>query len=133
MALTVFTFFLGGMAYAEQKSIFIKVSGYALPATSVIAIFGVFVISAFFYMDRLWYHKLLLGSVLQGLDIEKRWSEKLPELGLTTKIGEQSPHRINPFSSGDKKWVVRSSQKFWIFYGILIVPLIVVSIIPILF
>jgi hypothetical protein len=46
-------------------------------------------------MDRYWYHRLLLGAVLQGGMIEKKYASELPELGLGAKISERSPVELN--------------------------------------
>lgn len=75
---------------------------------------------AFWYMDRYWYHKLLLGSVKQGTFIENQYSHLLPEMGLTKAIGDSSPQKIF-------KWKIHSSNKYWIFYGLLFLPLLILT------
>jgi phosphoglycolate phosphatase-like HAD superfamily hydrolase len=66
---------------------------------------------AFYLMDRHWYHRLLLGSVKQGVEIENRLRRVLgPSIALTTKISEESPSQIF-------KRKIHSSQKMSVFYG----------------
>ena len=38
-----------------------------------------------------WYHRLLIGSVKQGIYIENKYRFDIPEIGLTDAIGEASP------------------------------------------
>jgi hypothetical protein len=45
----------------------------------------------FYFVDRHWYHSLLLGAVAQGAEIESKWAHKIPELQLGSKILEKSP------------------------------------------
>jgi hypothetical protein len=47
---------------------------------------------SFWYMDRGWYHRLLLGAVRQGLKIENELGPFLPEITLTDSIKRESPH-----------------------------------------
>jgi hypothetical protein len=52
---------------------------------------GSLVASLFYFVDRYWYHALLLGSVDQGAEIEKKWAALLPEMQLGSKISLRSP------------------------------------------
>jgi hypothetical protein len=45
----------------------------------------------FYFVDRHWYHSLLLGAVAQGAEIEAKWAHKMPEMQLGSKILEKSP------------------------------------------
>lgn len=122
IAITAFTFIIGAIGYAEKENKFYHVGYIDLPYSSLLAFFGIIIMFAFFYMDRAWYHKLLLGSVRQGLELEKKWGETIPELRLTIAVGQASPH------SWFGKRKIHSKEKFWIFYGLLVVPLIIICI-----
>jgi len=52
---------------------------------------GSIAVYLFFFMDFSWYHRLLLGAVWQGIEIEKRHADVLPELSITKMIGSTSP------------------------------------------
>lgn len=53
--------------------------------------FAVILVSSLFYfVDRHWYHRLLVGAVNQGIAIEARWVATLPEIGMGSKITESS-------------------------------------------
>jgi phosphoglycolate phosphatase-like HAD superfamily hydrolase len=69
------------------------------------------VASLFYFMDRHWYHRLLVGSVRHAGYIEKRYKERIPELGLGDAISKESPlkepRRIIRFLS----WLLISDQR----------------------
>ncbi len=77
---------------------------------------------AFYFMDRLWYHRLLMGAVKQGADIEKALRDLLPEVDLTSAISKTSPVKIG-------SWEMHSKQKMDIFYGGIAVGIVVATII----
>jgi hypothetical protein len=64
---------------------------------------GIIAACLFYFMDRYWYHRLLIGAVLQGAFIEGKYAEELPELGLTARIGAESPIDVT-------KWTSRSGR-----------------------
>jgi phosphoglycolate phosphatase-like HAD superfamily hydrolase len=121
IAVTAFTFIVGGIGYIEIAGLSFSIGNFELPLSTALAGFGIIVLLAFFYMDRFWYHKLLLGAVKQGILIEKRWLKILPELKLTHAIGESSPHTFFGFK-------IHSKDKFWFFYGLLCGSLIILGI-----
>jgi hypothetical protein len=55
----------------------------------------ILVTGLFYFVDRYWYHRLLLGAVDQGAEIEKRWANIIPEMGMGAKISERSAIDIN--------------------------------------
>jgi phosphoglycolate phosphatase-like HAD superfamily hydrolase len=127
IALTVFTFIIGGIGYTTKGDMYMQVNGYEIPYASLLAFIGIIIIFAFFYMDRYWYHNLLVGAVKQGAFIEKKWGNIIPELKLTKAIGDASPHGVG---FGKKK--IHSKHKFFIFYGLLAVTLLLIFIMTIL-
>jgi len=128
-ALTAFTVILGGIGYLEKTGGSFTVKAFwiipdiMIPYSSVFALFGILIILPFFYMDRFWYHRLLLGAVYHGSSIEKKWGQKIPEIKLTTRIGKESPHGLFFL-----KKQIHSNQKFYIFYVGLLAVLFFVSI-----
>ena len=122
IALTVFTFIIGAIGYSIKENLSFVIWNIDIDTATMLSLFGIIIMFAFFYMDRFWYHNLLLGSVKQGMVIEKRWGNILPEINLTHAIGKASPH---PFLCGTK---IHSNGKFYIFYGLLIAPLLVMAI-----
>src|SRR5262245_5945713 len=70
-----------------------------LYATSL-PLLGVVAAYLFYFMDRYWYHRLLIGAVKHAEMIEEKYKVELPELGLGAKISERSPVQL-------RSWVGR--------------------------
>lgn len=49
----------------------------------------------FYFMDRYWYHRLLLGAVNHGRKIEEEYQNEMPELSLSEAIKVESPINLN--------------------------------------
>lgn len=113
IAVTAFTFIIGGIGYLEKENLKFTFPNFVIPFSSALAIIGIIILLAFFYMDKFWYHKLLQGAVNQGRMIEKKWAKYIPEIGLSQSIKDSSPHSFLWF------WNIHSEQKFRIFYGML--------------
>ena len=117
-AVTIYTFFLGGIGYCVYNEI--KISDR--PVASFLAFVGAIAIFAFFYMDKYWYHQFLKGASKTAGQIENKWIKVLPELKLSTKISDES--HVGLFCKKTK-----SDRKYYFFYGLLIIPLIAIGII----
>jgi len=78
------------------------------------------VLLAFYFMDRYWYHKLLLGSVKHAEKIEESLSNIVPEMALTKTISKASPSRGLGLE-------IHSSKKITIFYVILLLGFVVIA------
>lgn len=82
---------------------------------------ALFLIYAFYFMDRHWYHRLLIGSVNQGLFIENRYRNNFPEIGLTKAIGDRSPAKVW-WWPGE----MHSDTRALVFYAIVAIPLVAI-------
>jgi len=58
IALTTFTFIIGGIGYLEKEYKFFDTGNFDIPYSSLLAYAGIIIMSAFLYMDRAWYHNL---------------------------------------------------------------------------
>lgn len=123
-ALTLFTAIVAGIGLLEKDKIKFQFWGAVIPASAILSLVGLLVLAAFLYMDKYWYHKLLLGAVYHAGDIEKKYADQLPELALGTRIKAASPHYFIR-----KKWQIHSDDKYWIFYGLLAFPLVLLSVV----
>jgi hypothetical protein len=47
-----------------------------------VPLFGIFGAYLFYFIDRYWYHRLLVGSVKHAIEIEKKYKNEMPELSL---------------------------------------------------
>jgi len=78
---------------------------------NVMPLLGVLAAYLFYFVDRYWYHRLLLGSVLQGGFIEEKYADELPELSLGSKITETSPVELhNWLARIVANWVVSDER-----------------------
>ena len=85
---------------------------------------GLIALAAFFLMDYLWYHQLLIGAVQYGTQLESRIAvlglqEGLPAEGLTGAISRTSAYELPAWLPMVGKKKLRSSTKMKIFYGLL--------------
>lgn len=76
---------------------------------------------AFYFMDRHWYHRLLLGSVFHTVDnIEARHTD-FAEIALLTRIGRESAIPVGNLSknigSRTHRLEIHSSEKIDLFYS----------------
>ncbi|AXT27462.1 hypothetical protein D1823_13285 [Ruegeria sp. AD91A] len=94
--------------------------GKDVPFASIALTIGTIVWLCFWFMDRHWYHRLLLGSVYHGIDIETRYAKMRPSLSLSASIKKQSPNEL----FGRE---LRSKHRLDIFYWIVAIVLLVAA------
>jgi hypothetical protein len=99
----------------------------------------------FYFMDKHWYHRLLVGAVRHGIKIEQQYQNDIPELGLSASIGEASPIRLRGWFTkllarlvvADPKYVqeqfLHSDGKIELFYKPIAYLFIIVFIVTALF
>lgn len=121
-SIAVLTAILGLTAIVLKEKYCITLFKREIPLAPFILLLGLLPWIAFWLMDRIWYHVLLIGAVKHGEDIERRWAGKFPEILLTHKISEESAFKI-PFT----KKKLHSKHKFLIYYGIITFFMIIVA------
>lgn len=121
-AITILAAVLGLAAYAIKESLEISLFGYRSSVAAVTFFAAIVPWAAFYFMDRLWYHRLLYGAVDHGSFIEHRWRGLLPELSLTDAIGKYSPFTF----LGHK---IHSPRKIDLFYLVGVAFLILMGIV----
>lgn len=104
-----------GLALREPKDI--EIYNWTVSSASAILIGGIIILLAFYFMDRFWYHRLLQGAVRQGEGLENEIKRTLPKAALSQAIRAESP-----------VLKIRSNNKIDIFYGILILFLLITAI-----
>jgi hypothetical protein len=119
-ALIVTGAFLGLGGYAIKDGSSASFAGYS--AASLIIAASLLPLGAFYLMDRLWYHRLLDGSVRAGIAAEQKLISLGVEVNLGSKISEASPFKL--FGFGTK---VHSRHKMDGFYGLLAVAIIALA------
>ena len=111
---------MGGAAFVIKERYELLIGHAVVSAAIPILLAGVVGLLAFYFMDRFWYHNLLIGSVKHALKIEKRYNKGTPELELSTSIGRESPQNIWKFE-------IHSSEKIDLFYAAVLTLLIMLT------
>jgi hypothetical protein len=122
-ALVVTGAFLGLGGYAIKDAGLIQLFGLSVSIAGVVVFSAIFPLFAFYFMDRLWYHRLLDGAVAAGVEAETELKALGYKVDLGTKISIASPFRMWFFGNRN----VRSKNKMDLFYGILLTSLLLVS------
>jgi len=81
------------IGFLYEKKLTISMWSTSISFATVMPLFGVVATYLFYFMDRYWYHRLLVGSVRHAIEIEKKYKHSLPELSLSDAIGKESPYR----------------------------------------
>ncbi|MEU6111560.1 hypothetical protein ABZ853_24505 [Streptomyces albidoflavus] len=115
LALTALTFALGAAAVAAREKSTVQFFGWDVQLSSSLLVMGLILWLSFYFVDQIWYHRLLVGAVKHGEKLEDALRERLPEAGLTKSISEISPYEVK-FGFGSV--VIRSAAKMRIFYSI---------------
>lgn len=118
--LSTYTFIIAGTGFLLKEHIDIELFGRTIPSASLLPVLGLFVLFAFFFMDKYWYHRFLVGAVQQATFIENRWAKYLPELALTGAISKASPLTYRGYK-------IRSRYKFYFFYIPLFMSLFILA------
>ena len=115
-ALTILAAVLGVAAYAFREHV---------PYGIILGIFcaALILCYAFYFMDRHWYHRLLIGAVKHARSIEEAGP---PELKLTIAIGNESPVKILGFE-------LHSDDKISIFYGLIALAILIMALFTLIF
>ena len=62
LGMTLLTTILGGAALALKESYSVSIVGAHLPLAAVILGLGSLLWAAFYFVDQVWYHRLLVGA-----------------------------------------------------------------------
>lgn len=114
-------------------------AGFALKDGSsalavLILVAGLVALAGFYLMDEHWYHRLLVGAVVHGIELEEQLQDHVPGIGLTIAIKNESAIHIGGAKKKSDKgedesgWALRSHHKIRIFYGLIALALVVLII-----
>jgi hypothetical protein len=121
-ALIVTGAFLGLGGYAIKDGGTVYVFGLEVSVAGLVVLAALLPLAAFYFMDRFWYHRLLDGSVVAGIEVEAAIQGLGYKVNLGSIIKEMSPFTL--WCTGTK---IRSKTKMDIFYGMLFAGLLIVS------
>lgn len=137
-AVTLLVAVMGGTAFTLKEGYTFQLGDQIVPLALVVLLAGVLGWLAFYFMDKFWYHRLLIGSVIHTINsIEAPYGRFAP-LGLSTRIGHESAipiWRIEKPKGKRTHWMeIHSTERIDLFYsaglfffglliaGILLVP-----------
>ncbi|NPZ40020.1 hypothetical protein, partial [Pseudomonas aeruginosa] len=83
MFVTILLALFASLGFLLDKNLGLQVADYYVQFATILPVFGILGAYLFYFIDRYWYHRLLVGSVKQGLSIESKFRSELPELSLT--------------------------------------------------
>jgi hypothetical protein len=122
-ALIVTGAFLGLGGYAIKDAGVVNLFGLEVSIAGLVVVSAIFPLAAFYFMDRLWYHRLLDGSVYAGIEAETALKDLGYKVDLGSKIKEHSPFKLWL----TEKKMIRSATKMDMFYAILAGSLLLVA------
>ena len=114
-ALVVTGAFLGLGGYAIKDGGIVTLFGHKLSTAGLVVSAAILPLFAFYFMDRLWYHRLLDGSVKAGIAAETQLKSLGYEVDLGSQISKASPFILWPTGRP-----VHSKTKMDLFYGMLL-------------
>jgi hypothetical protein len=92
---TIMVALIAGVGYSIKEKIAISLGISFAPVLSVAAIF---ITMLFYFVDRYWYHRLLVGSVMEAMRLEAEISKLSDvEIRLSRQISEESPVTLPKF------------------------------------
>ncbi|WP_157626503.1 hypothetical protein [Rhizobium leguminosarum] len=90
---TIIAAMLGLIGVSQGKSVLITLAEEKYVVSSLILIFisMIPITLLFYFIDRFWYHRLLVGAVKKCIEIESAHKTLLPEISLGEAISRESP------------------------------------------
>ena len=120
-AILIVSAFVGGFGVALKENFSVELHGTTIPVASLLFFFAALIWLAFYLMDTLWYHPLLMGAVEHGRLLEAEMQRLNGLTGLTETIKKNSPTKILGFE-------VHSKHKARVFYFSVFAALLLMSV-----
>lgn len=126
--ITIVVAIAAAQGFLIEKKLSVSIGRATILYANVMPWLGILATYLFYFVDRHWYHRLLMGSILHGGSIEQKYANEIPELGLGAKISEQSPvelknwlaRKVTDLVVSDERWVknkrLHSDAKIEFFY-----------------
>jgi phosphoglycolate phosphatase len=95
MFVTILLALFASIGFLIDKKLSFPVGPFSIQFATLVPIIGMFGTFLFYFIDRYWYHRLLVGSVKHAIAIEKKYRKQIPELSLSDAIGRESPYKPN--------------------------------------
>jgi hypothetical protein len=126
--ITIVVAIAAAQGFLIEKKLSVSIGSVTILYANVMPWLGILATYLFYFVDRHWYHRLLMGSILHGGSIEQKYASEIPELALGAKISEQSPVELKSWLArkvadvvvSDERWVknrrLHSDAKIEFFY-----------------
>lgn len=126
--ITIVVAIAAAQGFLIEKKLSVSIGRSTILYANVMPWLGILATYLFYFVDRHWYHRLLMGSILHGGSIEQKYANEIPELALGAKISEQSPVELKNWLArkvadvvvSDERWVknkrLHSDAKIEFFY-----------------
>lgn len=86
---------IAAQGFLAEKGLSFEFGRVEILYATFLPLLGIVATYLFYFMDKHWYHRLLVGAVNHGISIEKAHAKEIPELALGASIGEASPVILN--------------------------------------
>jgi hypothetical protein len=120
-AITLLVAVMGGTAFTLKEHYNIQLGDQPVSLAVVVLLAGILGWLAFYFMDRHWYHRLLIGSVMHTINNIETPYDNFAPLGLSKRIGHESAILIWKFNKPRNKrthWIeIHSTEKIDLFYS----------------
>jgi len=110
MFVTILLALFASIGFLLDKKLSLELLHLRIQFTTLVPLFGIVGTWLFYFMDRYWYHRLLVGSVKHAIEIEKKYAATLPELSLSQAIGKESPYQPRGIVRWAAKVLVRDDR-----------------------
>jgi len=120
-AVTLLVTVVGAAAFALKEHYDVTLFGQRFTLAVAVLLAGILGWLAFYFMDRHWYHRLLLGAVFHTVDNIEKPHAAFPEIALSRRIGAESAipvWKLKNARNGRTHWMeIHSSEKIDLFYA----------------
>jgi hypothetical protein len=96
---------IAAQGFVAEKHLSYDFGSVQILYATFVPMLGIIGTNLFYFMDKHWYHRLLVGAVKHGIKIEEKYKQQLPELNLSASIGEASPIHL-------RGWLTRKIAAF---------------------
>lgn len=118
-ALAILAAVLAASVATMEFGAVVEFLGIRIGLSTLVLLAGALVWLAFYFVDRVWYHPLLIGAVRQAESIENELQREVLGIGLTKRISRESPVTVRGVT-------IHARHKMDVFYvGVFVVLLII--------
>jgi hypothetical protein len=110
MFVTILLALFASIGFLYGKDLKLEIWKIDIQFAVLVPLFGIFGTYLFYFIDRYWYHRLLVGSVRHAINIETKYKNEMPELSLSKAIGAESPYEPRGFARWVACLVVRDER-----------------------